>query len=270
MPNEKTTPPKRRPVDLLFGEEIDPQPTAQPRSKETLGSTSGYMVELPRPSNAVLSPLEVSTSEPLAELFSKEPASSQLPISTSAYYPAASGIPNEMIAAPPPVQESAPTSRFAESVSPLHPALVPSGSGSAPAPHVIYPPVTSLATDHAAVLRALWGWFGFTFALAAVVIIAPFILPLPGSISILARGTACGVLGSVIAAMWQLTRAVNKSGFESAHSPRYWVAPLIGAVIGGVFTIPSVIIPIVAWLSYLFGLIGGFAQGFVWARLNRT
>src|SRR5436305_9355442 len=54
MADEPTRSPRRRPVDVLFGEEVQLKPTVpEADAKQT---TPGYMVELPRPVTSVRPP----------------------------------------------------------------------------------------------------------------------------------------------------------------------------------------------------------------------
>lgn len=57
MPEENNRSPRRRPVDVLFGEavELTPKPTT-PEAKPALAQAPGYMVESPRPVTSLRPP----------------------------------------------------------------------------------------------------------------------------------------------------------------------------------------------------------------------
>ena len=54
MADDSNRSPRRRPVDVLFGEQVELKPTAP--EADTKQATPGYMVEMPRPVTAVRPP----------------------------------------------------------------------------------------------------------------------------------------------------------------------------------------------------------------------
>ena len=357
MPENYSRSPRRRPVDVLFGEtvELKPKPTAV-EEKNTVAQAPGYMVEAPRPVTSLRPPppefptdWQVVSPEPV--VVAETPA---LPIPVT-----------DPVAPPPmPVMTEMPRAEvIAEAVTfttperreppEVKPAPVPEPAPvvvpvTAPAPSPVIVPqslygqtelvelsqfvdqlyqnVADETSDSAALnaeclanlkiaraalekgeyaraetsaeqvkarlllarnsraasvapnTRAVMVWLIIAAFGGLLLFALPFVFRFVPALVPLLRGVGMGMLGGALAALWQMTRQFGARTYESGFTLAYAVLPLLGAGLGAVLYLLSLLgivaapnalgIPGEPWLMYLFAFVGGFFVDRIFSALR--
>ncbi|MBI4674771.1 MAG: hypothetical protein HY741_24260 [Chloroflexi bacterium] len=339
--------PRRRPVDVLFGEEIELKP--KPASSEDdarLVQTPGYMVEPPRPVTSVRPPppeypsdwrvtalpepvtlveptvesgsvsgivapppapvitapprvepiVEAVTFTPPARVETVEPQPLQ-DKSNAVQAPLVAPPPTMVAAAPAPLYGQAELLELSQFVDQLYQNVADETSDSAALNAECLATLnaaraaieqgafaraetsaeqvkarlllarSSRAAAAAPKTRVLFAWLSIAVVGGLILFLLPFVLRLVPAVIPLLRGIGMGLLGGALAALWQMTRQIGTRAYEPAGAYKYAVAPLLGAGLGAVLYLLSLLgvlaaanalgIPGEPWLMYVFAFLGG-------------
>lgn len=348
MADEPNRSPRRRPVDVLFGEEMTLTPAAPEPEMQT--TTPGYMVEPPRPVvsvrppppefpndwQAMAQPEPARVMEPPTELGPSTDPIAPPPPPPKATIPvietiaeavtftttAANGgrqpaeekpapvamtppafVPPQMAATPPPAPAplygQAELLELSQFVDQLYQNVADETSDSAAlnaeclanlnraraeiekgeyaraeaAAELVKARLlrarASRAAASAQTTRVLFGGLILAALVGVGLFAIPFAFRIVPLVIPLLRGVGLGMLGGAAMALFQLAQHIARREYDAAFNFKYALAPLLGALIGGVLYLLSILNVLAApnalgitfepfALMYLFALLGGF------------
>ena len=132
--------------------------------------------------------------------------------------------------------------------------------------------------------RILFAWLFVALVGGLVFFVLPFVMRFVPAVIPLLRGIGMGMLGGAAAALWQLTRQISARDYDAAFMSKYAVSPLLGAALGIVLYLLSMLgilaaanalgIPGEPWLMYVFAFGAGlfanslFDAFMAWRKTN--